>query len=339
MKKSTYIIWLLSLIFISCSSDEDPVNPDSERVELSFQVNSFVKPTLKSSTTESGSVEEQKIDNLYVFLFPTSDSQILKKYYIQSSTFTGGSWSSADNKISLTLTQAEAGNRDVYVVANCSDLKVKLDGITTLEGLKSVLQTNETPWSTNLKAPILMSGSKTHNFNSNYQLSGIALVRAIAKIELNVTLAEAHWASLLSDEGKPLYKYKFINFDKNTYVLKPETKPDNLTSSTDWNNWNNDGVVTSYTTNSEGNITGLHIITYLNERDNSGSAVEISLPYNGGFLPPPEFGDETYKLQLPAEIERNHWYKYDIHIGNDEKLLGYFLRREILYSQQGRSPI
>lgn len=339
MKKSIYIVWFLSLIFVSCSSDEDPVSPENDRIELSFQINSFVKPTLKLSTTDLGSEDEQKINDLYVFLFPTSDSQNLRKYYIQTPTFSDGSWSSSEGKVLLNITQAEAGTRNVYIVANCSGLKEKLDEVKLLSDLQNVFQTNETPWSTNLKAPILMSGNKIHDFKSDYQLDGIALVRTIAKIELNITLAEAHWNSPLSEEGKAQYKYKFIDFDKNTYVLSPEVKSDNPVSSIDWSDWDNTGTITHYKTNNEGKVTGLTIVTYLNERDNSSSAVEISLPYKGGFLPPPEFGDETYKLQLPLEIERNHWYKYDIHIGSDEQIIGYFLKREILHLQQGGSSI
>lgn len=313
MKIYIYLIGFLSLFLTACSGDDDSVggNANNEKIALSFQINSFVKGTLKA-TTNDGSAAEQAIENLYVFLFPTSGTQTFKSYYISSASFSGGSWNNTDNKVLLNLTQAEAGSRDVYVVANCTGIKTSLDGVSTVTGLQSVLQSNSTPWSATLTTPILMSGNKTHDFNSNYQLSSIPLIRAIAKVQLNVTLTSAHQGTPLSGEGTAQYKYKLIDFDKNTYVLKPTSKTDNLISSSSWINWND--AVTSYTLDT-GKVTGLTLITYLNERDNAGTAIELSLPYlDGGFLPPPEFGDEIYKLQLPARIERNNWYVYDVEI-------------------------
>ncbi len=71
----------------------------------------------------------------------------------------------------------------------------------------------------------------------------------------------------------------------------------------------------SNTKDETGNVPALQLITYLNERTKAGASIEISIPYiDGGILPPPEFGDEVYKLQLPAKIERNNWYVYDVEI-------------------------
>lgn len=316
MKKYVYIIGLLSLLLTACSEDDDSLwsSSDNENIILSFQINSFVKGSLKAAT-DNGSIAEQTIENLYVFLFPTLGTQVFKSYYISSVNFTGGSWNSADKKILLNLTQTEAGNRDVYIVANCSSLlKTSLDGVSTIAGLQSVLQSNDTPWSTTLTTPILMSGNKAHNFNTNYQLNNVTLIRAIAKVQLNVKLSDSHQGTPLSNgNNSAQYRYKLINFDKNTYVLKPVSKTDNLVSSSTWINWSD--AITSYTLDGNGKVTNLTLTTYLNERDNAGAAIELSLPYfDGGFLPPPEFGDETYKLQLPAKIERNNWYVYEVEI-------------------------
>lgn len=316
MKKYIAVIVFFSLLLTACSSDDDSGEGAvyNEKIEFSVQVTGFVRGTLKAAA-DNGSAAEQAIENLYVFLFPKSGTQTFKSYYIASASFSGGSWSSTDNKVSLNLTQAEAGSRDVYIVANCSSLKTQLDGVTSLAELESVLQSNDTPWYSTLTTPILMSGNKTHDFNSNYQLGNIALIRAIAKIQMNVTLKAEHQGTPLSSAGTAQYKYRLIDFDKNTYVLKPVSKVDNLVGSPTWVIWND--AVTSYTlaTDGSGKVIGLSLSTYLNERDNAGTAIELSLPYfDGGFLPPPEFGDETYKLSLPATIERNHWYIYDIEI-------------------------
>ena len=236
MKIYIYIIGFLSLLFTGCSGDDNPVagSTDNEKIILSFQINSFVKGSLKAAT-DNGSAAEQTIDNLYVFLFPTSGAQTFKSYYIPSASFSGGSWNS------------------------------------------------------------------------------IPLIRAVAKVQLNISLTAKHQEKPLSGEGTTRYKYRLIDFDKNTYVLKQILKTDNLVSSLAWINWND--AITSYTLDGNGKVTNLTLITYLNERDNAGTSIELSLPYfDGGFLPPPEFGDETYKLQLPAKIERNNWYVYDVEI-------------------------
>lgn len=296
---------------MACSTDDNLIEGNNG-IELSIQVNNFTRGTLQTST-DNGSASEQTIENLYIFLFPTSGTQTIKSYYISSASFIGGSWNNLQNKVLLNLTQSEAGNRDVYIVANCSNIKTLLDGVSTIAGLYLVLKKNNTPWTPTLDTPILMEGNKIHNFNSNYQLNNIPLLRTIAKVQLNVTLTSKHQGTLLSNEGIPQYKYKFIDFDKNTYVLKPVLKPDDLVSSPAWLNWND--IVTSCTRDGNGKVTSLSLTTYLNERDNAGTAIELSLPYfDGGLLPPPEFGDETYKLQLPAKIERNNWYIYNVEI-------------------------
>lgn len=132
-------------------------------------------------------------------------------------------------------------------------------------------------------------------------------------MQLNIKLSSLHQDFPISSEGITQYKYKLINFDKSTYVQKPTSKINDLTSLSTWASWNDH--ITSYTLDNTGKVTRLTLTTYLNESENAQAIIELSLPYvDGGFLPPPEFGDETYKLQLPAKIVRNHWYVYNIEI-------------------------
>lgn len=315
MRKYRYITWLFSLMMIACSSDDivDGGNIENSRIELSFLVNNYIKGSFESSTNDT-TVNEQTIENLYIFLFSTTNSQDVKSYYISAPAFIGGSLDSSNNKISLSLTQSETGVRDVYIIANCSSaLQRELDEVATIEDLQSILQSSDTPWSSTLSTPILMSGNATHNFNSNYQLNNIPLIRALSKVQLNIKLSFSHQDTLISTDSVFQYKYRLINFDKNTYVLKPISKNNDLVSTSAWINWNDQ--LTSFTLDNNNRVTSLILTTYLNESDDTETAIELCLPYiDGGFLPPPEFGNETYKLQLPAKIERNHWYVYDIEI-------------------------
>lgn len=308
MRKVNYIYLILfsALFFAACSSDDVP-EKGNDRVELSYAISNFDISGTTTRATDVGSPAEQQINNLYLFLFDMNGANPIK-YFANSATFTNGEWSATEGKVTLKLTQAEAGNRQVYIVANVSTaLKTLLDGVSTLTRLQAVIaSTSNTPWSTTLNAPILMSGSATHNFVTNRILSSVTLIRALAKIELNITLPAKH-----QDADASHYKYNFIDFDKNTYVLKPAAKPADLATS-GWQPWQESSDVSSYTTLATGEVATLKVITYINERDNAGSYIDIQLPYNAGPLPPPEFGDETFKLPLPSEIKRNHWYKFDI---------------------------
>jgi hypothetical protein len=337
------ILLLTSLILGACSSDDSVDGGgagNSKKIELSFSVPGYTmnvtdgrntsETSATRATTVTGSSAENEITDLYVFLFPTSTDQTLKKYAVSSASFTGGTWSTSDNKVDLDLTQAEAGQRDVYIVANCADLKSQLDEVTTVEGLQNVLRNTAMPWSDNIQAPILMTGNATHDFIQDSQLDQISLTRAIAKIELNVTLSSPFQTVPTITDGKlDQYKYRFVNFDQNTYVIKPSEKTATFASSSDnawpntddWSLWgaslngsSTSDTGTGYTLSTTGGVvTALKIITYINESDVSGSAIEIELPRTDeGPLPPPEFGPEWYKLPLPDKIVRNTWYTYNI---------------------------
>lgn len=328
MNKILYIALLATLLFASCSSEDIPVTQqDDKNIEIFISVSNFqVSTTTAQSTraTHAGTAEEQQIENLYLFLFDNTGADPIRYYIDDDFSNSDGVWinTATEKKVSLNLTQAEAGIRQVYIVANCADLKNHLDGVTSVTTLQAVYRSAVEPWSPNIAAPLLMSGNATHNFTDNRQLDNVPLTRAVAKLELNISLKAERQTTPIIQEGVPgdwtdvhQYKYRFVDFDKNTYAVKPETKMDDLTSSSAWVNWEASGTVTSYTTDVEGKVIGLTLDTYLNERDHPGTAVELSLPYiSGGPLPPPEFGDETYKLPLPTAIERNTWYVYDIEI-------------------------
>lgn len=340
MKDKLYILLSAALLFISCSQDETVGGEDKGKIEIMFSVPVFSVERMDGTGgtrairgTDIGTTEEQQVTDLYLLLFKSDGTDPIKYYINATGDFTyggrEGNWNGTTNTVKLELTQSEAGTRQVYVVANCrADLKTKLDAVTTVTGtgetaLQNVLRDVLHPWSPTLTTPILMSGNAMHNFITNYQLSNVALTRAVAKLQLNITLTAQRQGAPTINEGIPgdyttvhPYKYKLVDFDKNTYVLKPApTKTDALASSADWINWDAVGALSSYTLDGGGKVTALSLSTYLNERDNAGTAVELQLPYySGGTLPPPQFGDEGYKITLPAAVQRNHWYVYDVEI-------------------------
>lgn len=312
MKSILYIVFFLLGFLVSCT-DQDGNEVPARQVELFVLVDDFLTNTRASSPS---SIAEEKIENLYVFLFPTSSGQTLQKYYIGSSSFAGGSWNSTSKKIILNLAQAEAGTRDVCIVANCSDLQTSLDGVVSKSELQNMFKETANPWSTNLGTPLMMVGNKTHNFNASYQLDAISLERTVAKLQLNITLtSEFQTTPTIHQDGALAYQYqyRYVNFDKSTYVIKPNAKLNNLTESM-WANWDSN----NYVLNSSGHVTAFTLDSYINERDASTpvSKIELKLPRTQGVLPPPEFGDDVYTLSLASPIRRNTFYVYDITLGN-----------------------
>lgn len=336
MKKyyNIFLFALAAILLVSCSSNDIPgdENPDKPNPKETIEIGlSFKNYTIHKTSTKSAEVRatdekiaeaEQEVKNFYLFLFDSSGANAVK-YYINSDKFTGGSWSNSDKKVTLNMPQAEAGERQVYIVANCSDIQTALSSVTTVSQLKDVIKTTAQPWSDNLDTPILMVGNKTHDFITGGRvLSSIALERALAKIELNIDLEESFQSKITIDENDlvPEYQYRFVNFDKETYVVKPEEgKDEDDLATSDWLNWPASGV-----TAPSGVATKLKLSTYLNERFTNvkgaddkynGAHIEIRMNYHdGGLLPPPEFGFETYTFPTFDKVERNHKYVFDAEV-------------------------
>lgn len=344
--KLLYITLLSSLLLIACS-DENNIEEKSNNnsIELTFRVDNYISDRTSTRATEVGSISEQLVLDLYVLLFRVGSEELIGKYHIPNAvadgTFTGGKYNFSDKKITLNMTPASAGNCHVYIIANANinGLLPLLQGLplnnpSTLAMFKNIVfKTIPQPWSPTITIPILMSGISTHNFTTNTILNSIHLIRAIAKIELNIKLTSAFQGKAPATNNTSLteYKYRYVNFDVNTYAVKPDIKIPNTVNSSnagwpnsaDWTPWgatlnsspNPPDVGAGYNTDSAGKVTELRLTTYVNERDEAGAMIEIELPrIDSGPLPPPEFGPELYKLPLPKKIERNNWYRYDIEI-------------------------
>lgn len=298
-----YFFYLCSLMVlgISCSKDDVPTRLKSDRVEIRLSVNAFFKSSTENTNTDLGTTAEQDIENLYVFLFSATEET--KKYYVDNS-FSEGYWDTDAGKLELNLSPEEAGLRDVYLVANCEPIRDNLDDVEKLDDLKVVYQELSLPWSMQLTTPILVSGNKLHDFGANYLLDNISLTRSIAKLRMEVTLSETQ------KDIPSAYKYRFINFDKRNYVIKPNIKPSNVVAESDWFTLSSSQYGTL---DSNGKVTSFVLETYLNETEMEQATVEIIIPDNGTvLLPPPEFGDDIYRLMLPQEVLRNSYYLYTI---------------------------
>ncbi len=142
MKRSIcFTLFLSALLFASCNSQDIPEDKqDGKNIEICFSVPNYNKVGATTrATTDTGSPAEQAIANLYLFLFDNTGVNPVR-YYIDAASFSGGAWSEADKKVTLNMTQAEAGARQVYIIANIDPaLKTDLDGVTTVAGLQGKL--------------------------------------------------------------------------------------------------------------------------------------------------------------------------------------------------------
>lgn len=315
-KRIARVLFMLTFIVTACSESSEVKLDDLNAIEIVFEINSYSSDD--EPLLSPGTGAENQINELFVYLFPTHPSQSLLKFYMNSSDFAEGSWVMADNKVMLDKTNAEVGQRLVYVVANAGSLKSQLDLVTTPAELELVFRNIPSPWSPALTTPLLMSGSVMHDFIANYRLTTLSLTRAIAKLHINIQLSNSHRGPLTQTDGSGItssqYHYRLLNFDTRTYSIKPLLKPDYLVSS-GWVSWESTPTLSAVTLDGSSNVSSLSLTTYLNERDNAGTVVEFKIPYySTGSLPPPEFGNETFRLVLPDKIIRNTFYSYLIEL-------------------------
>lgn len=353
-----YTILLSAVLFASCVSEEIlDVKSDNENIEILFLVSDFRITNFRAATRATdpqGTLEERQVNDFYLYLFPgTGNSKPLEKYYIDAggtvhqinpgATPHDGNYIVADRKVTLDMTRTEAGSREVYIVANSAGnttLQTALNNVETIGQLEAVVRSSEQPWSPNISTPLLMSGNASYDFiTEGNQLNSVSLTRALAKVELNITLKPEHQGEPVIQQGIApnttqlhQYHYRFLNFDQDSYVLKPADKesvnlassPTSISNPSGWVVWEESGTVTGYTLDSNGKVTEMTLVTYLNERDLENpakprAAIDIQVPFNdGGALPPPEFAFETYTVLLDTEVKRNHWYLYDVQIGKQQ---------------------
>lgn len=315
MNKLLYIYLFATLILSACSSEDIPneTPKGDKQIELKLSVKSFEGESVTRAGFDATPAENQ-IDNLYLFI---QSGATLHKYYIAAPSFTGGSWVQADNKIILALSQAEASTADVYVVANISaSTKTTLDAVTSIANLKSTSVTTATPWTSSISTPLIMSGEKlAHNFTTTPILNAIPLYRAVAKVEVEVTLSEQYQSTpTITNPYDPTdirdqYKYQYLNFNQNTFLLNSTTKSESLVGTAGWTTIGN----TNYSTDSSGKVNKLTFTTYLNERASGDpTTINVLLPFWDNGMPPPQFIEDGYPIKLPTKIERNHYYKVNV---------------------------
>lgn len=340
MQKKYFILIMViaGLLFASCTKDNVSENP--VQVVIAFAPENYTDAAVfgnsrAATTRTTATAEEMKLTNAYIILFDNAGANPLKYYIEPGTNETDFQWIWGantpttqwarlkfypKNNSGVYMTAAELGTRKIYLFANVNNaLKTTLDGIATETALISnhVVYTGE-PWS--ITTPLLMEGFATHNFeNEGAVTATIPLRRAVAKLEIDITLAGSYQSTVTND-----YKYRYLQFGNQSYLLEhalPQVLGQVVNNPANGTSWNNIPAI-SLITNGGGKVTGIKLITYINEYKNSTTKdirpkVEIQLPYNdGGFLPPPEFGEEgdTYVLQLPIEVKRNHYYSYSVEV-------------------------
>lgn len=177
----------LSLAFLllsACHNDSEPFAETPREISLVLTP----APSLKAAGDPDDLPAEYAVKNLSVFLAAPGSNTVLNSFI-----HTGFS-PSGDNctLVSLPLDPATAAFRDIYVVANCSDI-ASLNAVAAIGDIKA-LATPQGPLTT---AVMLSSGLPMYGQAANVNLGGtsaaspanIALTRSCAK--LRVTLENA----------------------------------------------------------------------------------------------------------------------------------------------------
>ncbi len=311
LQKYLITITGIALLFLSSCVKEDFSHCPTE-ITIIYHLSDFTPKdgfSLRANPTSPATDAEKVIENLYLFLFSTSPEKTIKRY-LESPTASGAGFEGATGNVKLYLSPAEAGTRDVYLVANCADLKTALDGVTTATQLETVLRENANPLT--MTTPLLMLGERLgYNFNesdSHHILDKITLNHAVAKLQINISLKNpAHQSATQTDYG-----YKFLNFGTKTFVLPKPSEQANTAEHTDWQPFAAPYVTVATVDGTENGMVNSFILTaYINEYDatQTPASVQFRLPYNP-VMPPPHFSDEIYTIQLPAAVERNTLYYY-----------------------------
>ncbi|MBD8349944.1 fimbrial protein [Dysgonomonas sp. HGC4] len=214
-----YMTLFLALSLLSaCHNDGEPFAETSQEVSLVL----MSVPSLKAAGDPDDLPAEYAVKDLSVFLATPGSNTVLNSFI-----HTGFS-PSGDNctLVNLPLDPATAAFRDIYVVANCSDV-TSLNAVTTVSDIKA-LATPQGPLTT---AIILNSGLPMYGQAANVNLGGtsaaspanITLTRACAKLRVtmeNVTdtsnafIVENAAPSTLYAPGTPL---RFGTLDLITY--------------------------------------------------------------------------------------------------------------------------
>lgn len=349
MKYNSIILLLLALVLllVQCTKDS-AINPNPEQIPdnavgITLQLDDMkpiqvmgTRSAVNTRATEAGVGDENKIDNVYIYLFSVDGTSLLDgapfKFYAADNA-DRSKWVDA-NTVIIRKTTIEAAQRLVYVVANIdeslTDFVAALSSATSVSALKNVLK--NVPIS--VPTPFLMEGHTdvAHSFTTNRRAT-VALRRAIAKVEFTIHLNQLPQLSAANANA-----YKLMQFGNRTWVLENAIPQDAgyMTSSVDW-------IPVGST---------LTFYAYINEYAYTLGAnniatlpyILLNLPYNrveqvsnkdglpppemdpnnpsatGNIvlLPPPEFDPEWarqhnyYRIYLPLEIKRNHIYRYDM---------------------------
>lgn len=319
LHKYLFTITGIALILLSSCVKEDFSHCPTE-ITIAYHLLEFTPKdgfSLRAAPTPPyATTEENVVENLYLFLFPTTMGQTVKKYFLSSPTLSGigfvGTFENLEGNITLSLSPATAGVRDVYLVANCdADLKTALDAVETVEALKAVRRENTTaPWT--MTTPLLMSGkSLAHDFATTPTLNKVTLTRAVAKLQIEVTLGAAHQSATHSDYG-----YKYLNFGTKTYVLPKPSEQTNTAGHSDWQTF----TFIPENLGAGDKVNSFTLTTYINEYAEGqtpeipAAKVQFKFPYNPDCMPPPEFGDDIYTIQLPVGVERNMLFYYNVSV-------------------------
>lgn len=343
---SACFLLLLSLL-MGCDQDynqKEEVRSDKLRVQFNFPK---MKDVVVRSTT-AGTADEDLVESLLIVFFDAAGNKVkfpgrVKPYfYYNVATPTPSEWvnsTTSSKTVILPIAPDEAVGKSVVVVANApaelrdalteaagtNEIKTK----TQLDAYKAKTLTNADA----LEKPFLMRGEQNVTTTIIPDVSQVStipvdLYRAVARVDF---IIHYDWDKLVPNHATERGYRTLQLFDAETYV----GKQDPITGT------RVDGTRTVLPATTVGSPTAETTFTeYINEyalADDNAPAVKsphvlLELPAvlgkawaaaNAPYFPPPAGGTDEfdttpvsnfYKLVMPREIKRNHYYRIHVYV-------------------------
>ncbi|GHU90747.1 hypothetical protein FACS1894155_09490 [Bacteroidia bacterium] len=193
MYKIFSILFLVGIFFWSCEDNKEIV-PDDSGIFLRLVP---LKSTNDAGDPNDNLTEEYAIANLSVFLTDVGSNTVTDKYvHVAFSPVNDGSVLNYQNVQLSGLDPATIENKDVYVIANCTDM-TSLNAVQTVDDLKA-LRTPAVAGNSSLTTTggLPMFGSlpnaKLSDATANNPVS-VTLVRTCAKLRVTLFFTGSGW--------------------------------------------------------------------------------------------------------------------------------------------------
>ncbi|GHV56609.1 hypothetical protein FACS1894182_03500 [Bacteroidia bacterium] len=213
MQRIGWIVVFVALFFSACEENSVVLPEESSGIPLLFA------PLRSAASDPDNLASEYNIVNLHVFLTNTGSATITNKFINQSFISTNDTTVMNCKMATLPLDQTTVTSKDVYVIANCSDV-TSLNAVQTVADLKALT----TPQATTASGLTTDNGLPMFGQITNANLGAsttanpvsVMLTRTCAKLRITLTFTSASYTGSNN-------QFAIENASAYTYFVKNDT--------------------------------------------------------------------------------------------------------------------